>query len=73
MSKEDDQKDEVRLEGASSIRAASSLQSGCQASLRVLGNETVQVLLWSIVKGKLSMAIISNNRMETISVLNFTY
>lgn len=33
MNKEDDQKDEVRMEGATGISAASSLQSGCQASL----------------------------------------
>lgn len=59
MSKEDDQKDEVRMEGATSIRAASSLQV-VRRHWRVLGNETVQMLLWSIAKGKLSMAIIQN-------------
>lgn len=33
MSKEDDQKDKVRMEGVTTISTASSLQSGCQASL----------------------------------------
>lgn len=33
MSKDDNQKDEVRMVGVTRISTASSLQSGCQASL----------------------------------------
>lgn len=42
MSKEDDQKDEVRMEGATSIRAAHPYNLVVRRHW--LGNETVQVL-----------------------------